>query len=933
MTLVGSTVCVMFFMINADTQSQRRALVRMRSLVCWAPQCKFMEQASPGFKQEGARYGWHDGVAIVFAAMVLVAFSSIANFWRQREMMKLAKRRGKLEFTVQRGEGCTTKVAISDIKVGDKVRLGQNDEVPADGLLVNGDILVMEEATQSKRDCEGNPFLVAGSKVLEGHGLMLVASVGSLAEMPRSIGLKMGQARRTDPKMCWLAAGRHQPELTPLQSSMSYNSEKGCLLGSLIEKPISYIDKASLLIFTLDVLVVFIRLTCKKDGDSNGLPEIKGNVSLGMVMEVLEKLFLRPPGRIFIFTGLFTVVVLCVQHGVPLMVTMSLNDQIDKVESDQDDAVLHDLSACTTMGLVTVICIDVSGGLISKPMEVSRIWMGETEISNKVEGSETDLVVLEVLKQGVGLSILAPELSLSPMSRSLVFWAETAWEMNMKSLTENFDILNHRNLSSDKEGSGVLVRKAGANEQALHLHWSGAASTILEMCSHYYDGEGECCSMENQKIKFGQVIQEMEESGLKPIAFAHRETQVEELEQDELILIGLIGLKYTCQESTKVALKKLRDTKIKIKLVSGDDIMSVKDIACDLGLGMEEIEGGHVEGKQLQDLHCKARLEKVDQANVMGSFSLEDKLDMVQCLQEKGHVVAFIGRNLSHASVLKVADVGIVHDSQGRIMHRESSGISIKCFSALKPIVRAGRSKYLNIQKFIQLQLTFNISGLLISFMTTVSTGNSPLTAIQLIWVNVLMCLLGCIMMVMELSSEEQLANPPSNRNQPIITIDIWKNIVIQVFYQAFACMVLEFGGHVSDWEKRVRTTMIFNTFLLCQIFNQLNIMGLLKREILKIVVLQRYFFLFLVGLGGCFLVQVLVIEYAKGLADGMGLNATQWAICILVGALSWVIQWALRNLPDFLRTYCTSASNTPESITQPSWFYFFHLRFSFWSV
>ncbi|KAJ1410875.1 P-type ATPase, A domain superfamily [Sesbania bispinosa] len=716
------------------------------------------------FKQEGPKYGWHDGVAIVSAVLMLIVFSSMTNFWRQRQMMKLAKRRGKLEFTVQRDGECT-KVALSDIVVGDMVCLRKGDEVPADGLLVSGesgDILVLAEAMKSKIDCKRNPFLMAGSKVIEGNGRMLVAA---------SVAYKDCN-----------------------------NPEKRGLLESQIEKPISYIDKAALFISTLVALVVFIRLMCKKNVDSGGLPEMKGNVSVGLVMEVLERIFLRPQGRISILTGLVTVVILCVQHGVPLMVTISLKYQIDKVVSDQE-AVLNDLSACTTMGLVTVICIDVSGGLISKPMEVSRIWMGETDIS-KVEGSKSD--------------------------------PETTWEMNIKSLTQEYDILKHRKLNSDKEGRGVLVRKFEGNGQVLHLHWSGTASTILDMCSQYYDSKGECHAMKNQKIKFGQVIKDMEDSGLEPIAFAYRQTHEEELEQDELILLGLIGLKYTCQEPTKLALENLRNTGIQIKLVSENDIMLVKDIASELGIDVT-VDGIMLEGKEFQDLNGNVRSDKVDPALVMGSFRPEDKLLMVQCLQDKGHVVAFVGRRLSHTSVLKVADVGIVHNSKSRIVDRESAGISIKCFSALKPIVRAGRSNYHNIQKFIQLQLTFTISGSLITLITTIFTGESPLTAIQLIWVNVLMCLLGSLMMVMELSSQEELDKKPSDRNQPITT-------------------------------------------------------------------------------------KVLVIEYAKGLADCMRLNATQWAICVLFGALPWVFEWALKILPPILSTNCASESNT--STTLQNWFY-----------
>ncbi|MED6187366.1 hypothetical protein PIB30_075752 [Stylosanthes scabra] len=694
------------------------------------------------FKQEGPKYGWHDGVAIVFAVILMVAFPSITNYWRGRKMMRLSKRQ----------------------------------------------------------------------------------------------------------------AG---------------------LLERRIEKPITYIDKFVLFVSALVALVALIRVICKSNGDSDGdLPDLKGNVSVGLVMEVLKRTFLRPYGRISILTGLVTVVVLCVQHGMPLMVTVSLYYQ--KVVS-RKDAVLNDLSACTTMGLVTVICIDVSGGLASEPMKVSRVWMGEKDIS-KVEESEVDQVVLGMLQQGVVLSV-APELQLSPISSSLISWAETTWGIKRESFTKEFDTLEHRKLDSGKEGSGVLLKNVGENDQNLHLHWSGDASLVLDMCSLYYDCKGECHTIGNKKIRFEEVIKEMENSGLKPIAFAHKQTTVQKLEKDGLILLGLIGLKHTCQEPTKLVIEELGEAGISIILVSEDAIVVVKDIAQELGI---ELTANDIflEGKELQDLNGSACMDKVDLARIMGSFCPEDKILMVQCLQKKGHVVAFVGkRNHSHSSVLQVADVGIIHDSLlGTVMDTDSSGLTIKCFSALKPIVIAGRNNYRNIQKFIQLLLTFSISGSLITLITTISMGESPLTAFQLIWVNFIMCLLGGLMMVMELSCEEKLlAIQSSSRNQSVITREFFKSIAVQVLYQTLVTVMLEFSGHRTNEEK-----------------------------------------------------EVLVIEYAKCLAYCMRLNVPHWAICVLVGFSSCAFEWSLKKLAVILITNNGSETASSSSFGLVNWSHWFYLPLGF---
>lgn len=170
-------------------------------------------------------------------------------------------------------------------------------------------------------------------------------------------------------------------------------------------------------------------------------------------------------------------------------------------------------------------------------------------------------------------------------------------------------------------------------------------------------------------------------------------------------------------------------------------------------------------------------------------------------------------------------------------------------------------------------------------------------------------------MMVLKLTGEEeQIAKQPSDhRNQHIITKEIWKNVVIQVLYQTSVSMILEFGGHVTDKEKKVRETMIFNTFLFCQLCNFLNY------QVLKMVVQSFYF---LVAMGGCFLLQVLVIEYAKGLADCMQLNAIRWGISVLIGALACVFEWTLKIIIlPFILNPSTNINIASESITSPSFY------------
>ncbi|PQM41885.1 calcium-transporting ATPase 12 plasma membrane-type isoform X1 [Prunus yedoensis var. nudiflora] len=184
-------------------------------------------------------------------------------------------------------------------------------------------------------------------------------------------------------------------------------------------------------------------------------------------------------------------------------------------------------------------------------------------------------------------------------------------------------------------------------------------------------------------------------------------------------------------------------------------------------------------------------------------------------------------------------------------MARENADLIVRNVCLLAPIWKSGACAYHNIQQFSQLHLTACISGLLITLVATMHSGESPLSAIHLIWVNLIMCLLGGLMMVMELQGPELLTQKPAKRTESLITKVIRRNIAIQVSSQASVLLILHFMGNaVPGMDQGIRNTMIFNTFTLC---------------------------------------QVMIVEFGKGLVSGVRLNALQWLICFLLAALSWV--------------------------------------------
>ncbi|XP_030932648.1 calcium-transporting ATPase 12, plasma membrane-type-like [Quercus lobata] len=826
-----------------------------------------------GIIEKGRKDGWHDGVAILVALVLLVAFPSVGNYHHERKMAKKKlKNIEKLEVRVERGETFQW-ISISKVVVGNIVWLKKGDRVPADGLLVSRDDLVLDEVLKPKIHHEQNPFLFSGSKVIEGKGRMLVTSVGDNTAMGKLLSLVTDQP-----------------------------NEKTVFQGR-IDKPSIYMDMIALCVTVLISLVVLIRLLHGNHSNSNGLPELKGNVSVDTMTKIFEKMAQKSKGKIWILTSALTSMVIGIQHGMPFVITVSLRCWKEKVQLSW--AHPQNLLACGTMGLVTVIYIDITSGLMCKLVELSKVFVGEREFKNYGDSKN----VLEALRQGFDVSLRVSEISVSPTNALLISWAKQ--RRNSDVYLPTYDILNHK--SCTKKGRGALIRKEGEDEKIMHLHWDGAASTILEMCSHYFDSNGETHAIEGQKKEeFKKLIKDMEDGGLIPIAFAYRKTEVQELKEDGLSLLAIVGLKYPCQEEFKSVVQTLRNAGVGVKLVSDDEPSVARAMAFELGIfspGSMDVD--------IQKLKTREGMEELDRATVVGSCLPEHKVCMIQCSKQKGHIVAFIGGSTTiDIPALKEADVGIIEETQSTKQVKESSDITLEGYRSLVPVLKFGRCCYHNIQKFIQLQFTACLSGLLISLVMTMVRGESPITGLELAWMNLVLCLLGGLIMKMEVKSEELLTNKPAKRTQSLLTKAVWVNIATQASYQASILLLFQLKGQaITDMNDAVRKTMVFNTFILCQMFNQFNAMDLVKWEVFW-GFLQNYSLLLTLTI--VIVTQVVLIHYLGSITQFEKLNAVQWTCCFLVAALPLGFDRALRWLAGILSLFLSSAGPLPSGMPSP---------------
>ncbi|KAK8339730.1 hypothetical protein V6Z11_A08G055300 [Gossypium hirsutum] len=845
-----------------------------------------------GIKEHGAEEGWYEGGSIFVAVFLVIVVSALSNFRQETQFDKLSKISNNIKVEVVRS-GRRQQISIFDLVAGDVVFLKIGDQIPADGLFLDGHSLQVDESSMTGEsdhvevDACRNPFLSSGSKVVDGYARMLVASVGmdtAWGEMMSSI---------TSDKN----------ERTPLQARL--------------DKLTSSIGKVGLAVAFLVLAVLLIRYFTGNTEDDNGQTEYRGSET--DVDDILNAV-------VRIVAAAVTIVVVAIPEGLPLAVTLTLAYSMKRMMADQ--AMVRKLSACETMGSATIICTDKTGTLTLNQMKVTQFWLSQESVEEDL-AKEIAPSVLELFYQGVGLNTTGsvckpvsgslPEFSGSPTEKAILSWAVLGLGMDMEKLKQQYSILHVETFNSEKKRSGVSVQRKA--DEMVDIHWKGAAEMIVAMCSQYYESNGIIRSMsEDGRERIETIIQSMAASSLRCIAFAHKQVLKGEtedgddqsgktnrrLKEDGLTLLGIVGLKDPCRPGVKKAVQACQSAGVGVKMITGDNIFTAKAIATECGIlgpDYQQGSGEVVEGTEFRNYAPDERMEKVEKIRVMARSSPFDKLLMVQCLKQKGHVVAVTGDGTNDAPALKEADIGLSMGIQGTEVAKESSDIVIldDNFSSVATVLRWGRCVYNNIQKFIQFQLTVNVAALVINFIAAVSAGEVPLTTVQLLWVNLIMDTLGALALATDRPTNELMEKPPVGRTEPLITNIMWRNLLAQALYQIAILLILQFRGEsIVNVPETVKDTLIFNTFVLCQVFNEFNARKLEKQNVFEGILKNR---LFLGIIGVTIVLQVVMVEFLKKFADTEQLKLWQWGVCILLAAFSWPIAWFVKLIP---------VSNTP---------------------
>ena len=298
-----------------------------------------------------------------------------------------------------------------------------------------------------------------------------------------------------------------------------------------------------------------------------------------------------------------------------------------------------------------------------------------------------------------------------------------------------------------------------------------------------------------------------------------------------MVLIGITGIEDPLREGVRDAVAKCHRAGVTVKMCTGDNVLTARSIAAQCGIFTK---GGIImEGPVFRRLSLQDRIEIVPRLQVLARSSPEDKKTLVETLKKNGEIVGVTGDGTNDGPALKTANVGFSMGIAGTEVAKEASDIILMDdnFSSIVKAIMWGRCVNDAVRKFLQFQLSTNVTAVVITFVSAVaSVEETPvLSAVQLLWINIIMDTFAALALATDPASEVLLDRKPDKKHAPLFSVEMYKMILMQSIYQIVITLVFHFLGlrilglESTTHNDGVVQTLVFNAFVFAQIFNSVN--------------------------------------------------------------------------------------------------------------
>ncbi len=628
--------------------------------------------------------------------------------------------------------GNTTQVPRKDVVVGDIVVLNTGEEVPADGELLEAVMLNIDESTltgepiahKTTDPAQFDPdatfpsnHAMRGTKIMEGHGVMRVESVGD----------------KTENGKVFVAAQIDDSVKTPLNEQLDG-------LGKLISK-ISYGIAALIIIGR--VVLYFINV-----------PDFDWIHFLTFFLQTLMVAV--------------TLIVVAVPEGLPMAVTLSLAYSMRRMLKTNN--LVRKMHACETMGATTVICTDKTGTLTQNQMQVALDnFFGNPPLEVLSEG-----IAVNSTAQ-LDLSGEKPVVLGNPTEGALLLWLKNRG-VDYQDLREKVTRLEELPFTTERKYMATVVKSAGGKTI---LYVKGAPEIVFGMCKNTAgvtkeEIDAQLLEYQNQAMRTLGFAYQVINPGDKTIEDSR-------VVASDLTFLGIVAISDPVRADVPEAVREVLDAGIKVKIVTGDTPGTAKEIGRQIGLWNDasDTDRNIITGVEFAALTDAELLDRVGDIKIIARARPMDKKRLVESLQKNNEVVAVTGDGTNDAPALKAAHVGLSM-GDGTSVAKEASDITIvdNSFSSIGRAVMWGRSLYQNIQRFILFQMTVNVVACLIVLAGAFMGMESPLTVTQMLWVNLIMDTFAAMALASLPPSRSVMKDKPRPREAFIINKPMWRSIV-----------------------------------------------------------------------------------------------------------------------------------------------------------
>ena len=796
-------------------------------------------------------FDWFETVGIVIAIFLASFISTISEVGSEKAFAKLQEESSKIKCRVRRDNNIK-EISIDDVVKGDIVILESGDKIPADGIIVEGEISVDEsslngETKEAYKEALKNNKIEDKNKVYRGtvvyskRAKMLVTEIGN-----NTIYGKLASE-----------LAEKSPE-SPLKSRLRN-----------LAKTISNIGYIGAILVSISYLFSVI--------------VIKNNFDWILIKETVTNFPIMFGHILYALTLSVTIIVVAVPEGLPMMITLVLSSNMKRML--KNNVLVRKMTGIETAGNINILFTDKTGTLTKGKLEVIGFMSGNLKNCH----NEFELSKYNKLHEIVRTSIIYNNASTYDESHKAIGGNTTdraLLEFIQSDIKDSYKILDNVPFNSKNKYSMTTIERNGKTTLI-----KGAPEKIIPYCTSYIGEMGEK-KLFYKKNDINSYVKMMTKKGIRVLALATKEGYGEANSFKNLTFIGLIFIKDEIRKEAAMGVKLVTDAYIQTVMITGDNKDTAIEIAREVGLYKEgDIVLTSDELNKKTDEEIKQILPDL---RVVARALPQDKSRLVRISQEKGLVVGMTGDGVNDAPALKKADVGFAMGS-GTEVSKEASDIVIldDNFLSISKAILFGRTIFKSIRKFIIFQLTINMCAISLSIIGPFIGVDTPITVIQMLWINMVMDTLAGLAFSFEPPLLEYMKEHPKKKDEPILNKYMKNEIFFTGAYSSILCIIFLKLPYIHTFFRNGANdehfmTAFFGLFIFMGIFNCFNARTCrlnLTADILKNKV-------FIIVITFILIVQLILIYFGGELFRTAGLTLRELEIMVLLSATVIPVDW-----------------------------------------